>query len=252
MKIIDFPNHFPNLPSSFQNLQQFYARNELDTQKLVVLLEADPLLCANILKLVNSAAYGISTKIVSLNQAVTYLGFTVTRGVIMATFVQKSFPIQLDIYGINLSFFDAINQTRVQLVKTCFYDSKLDMQRMQSIALLLETSKLVSAYLISKMGQTEHFKKLLEQVGVKKAEEAILGADGYQIGAMLFTKWGFEENFIELIQKLYTPQNREGQILSILSVAADTTGILQDKNKEQIKILCQKYKFEWTKISECI
>ena len=248
----DFPNHFPNLPDSLQKVQHFFASNEFDTQKLVTLLEKDPLMCANILRLVNSAAYGGKNKIVSLTQAITRLGFTITRGVIMETFVQKSFPIQLDIYGIDLSIFDAINQTRVQLLKNCFYDSKLDMQMLQSVVFLLESSKLVSAYLLSKMGQMDRFRALLKEKGAKKAEEEIFGIDGYKIGAMLFSTWGFEANFIELMQKLYTPQNKEGQILFILTVAADITGILQAKNKEQIALVCERYKLDWAKISECM
>jgi len=252
MLISDFPNYFPNLPNSLQKVQEFFASNELNTQKLIALLEEDPLLSANILKLVNSAAYGGKNKIFSLSQAITRLGFTIVRGVIMATFVQKSFPIKLDVYGINLKTFDTINQTRVQLLKTCFYDSQLDMQMLQSVTFLLESSKLVSAYLLSKMGQTDRFRALLKQEGAKKAEEEIFGIDGYKIGAILFSTWGFEANFIELIQNLYTPQNKEGQILLILTVAANITGILEDKNKEQIALLCGKYKLDWAKISECM
>lgn len=248
----DLPNLFPTLPNSLQKIQQFFASNELDSKKLVTLLEEDPLLCANILKLSNSAAYGGKNKIASLTQAVTRLGFTITRGVIMATFVQKSFPIQLDIYGIDLASFDAINQTRMQLLKNCFYDPQLDMQMLQSVAFLLESSKLVTAYLISKTGQTDRFKVLLKQEGAKKAEEVIIGIDGYQIGAMLFSAWGFDPNFIKLMQNLSTPQNREGQLLLILSVAANTTGILRAENQEQIASLCKDYKLDWAKISECL
>lgn len=252
MKTSDFPDHFPNLPNSLQKVQQFFAGNEFDTKKLVTLLEQDPLLCANILRLANSAAYGGKNKIASLTQAVTRLGFTVTRGVIMASFVQKSFPIQLDIYGIDLASFDAINQTRVQLLKTCFYNPQLDMQMLQSVTFLLESSKIVTAYLVNKIGQTDHFRVLLGKEGVQKAEEELFGIDGYKIGAMLFAKWGFEENFVKLVQNLSTPQNREGQLLLILSVAANTTGILRAENQEQIASLCKDYKLDWAKISECL
>lgn len=103
--------------------------------------------------------------------------------------IQKSFPIQLDIYGIDLASFNAINQTRVQLLKKCFYDPRLNMQMLQNVVFLLESSKLVTAYLVSKIGQTDRFKVLLKQEGVQKAEEEIFGIDGYKIGAMLFRKW---------------------------------------------------------------
>lgn len=252
MKIVDFPNYFPTLPNSLQKVQRFFASGELDTKKLVILLGKDPLLCANILKLANSAAYGGNNKIVSLTQAITRLGFTVTRGVIMASFVQKSFPIQLDIYGIDLGFFDVINQTRVELLKSYFYDSQLDMQMLQSIVFLLESSKLVTAYLVNKMGQTNRFRILLEQKGAKEAEEELFGINAYKIGAMLFTKWGFETNFVKMMQNLYTPQNKEGQILLILTVAANTTGILETKNKEEIALLCKNYKMDCTKIKDIL
>ena len=248
----DLPNYFPNLPDSLQKLQEFFESGEFDTQKLITLLEKDPLLCANILKLANSAAYGGKNKIVSIEQAIARLGFVIIRGIIMATFIQKSFPIHLDIYGIDLNTFDKINQTRVQLLRRCFYDLKLDMQMLQSVAFLLENSKIVSAYLINKIGESDHFKTVFKEKSEKRAEEEILGVDAYKIGAMLFKKWGFKEDFIELMQNLYTPQNREGQILLIISKAANITGILESKNKEQIAQLCKKYKFDWTSISKCI
>lgn len=252
MKIDKLPDYLPNLPDSFYKIQQFFLKNDADINELVSLVEADSLLCANILKIANSAAYGGRKKIVSISQAIARLGLIVTRGIIMAAFVKKSFPIRLDVYEIDMAYFDKINQTRLYLLKKCFFDSNLNMEILKSVTILLESSKIVTAYLIDKENQKSYFKSLLKEKGVKEAEEAVFGVDGYKIGAMLFEKWKFEKEFVDLIKNIYNPKKKEGEILLILTAAANIDGILETKNKESMKIISEKYGFDWGKISKCI
>jgi HD-like signal output (HDOD) protein len=54
-------------------------------------MEGDPALSARILRCVNSSAYGLSTKITNLQQAITYLGLKQIRNLAMVVSVSNMF-----------------------------------------------------------------------------------------------------------------------------------------------------------------
>lgn len=91
MNKITIPDSFPNLPSSVKKIQKLFSSHEIDVPLLVNALKEEPLLSANILKLVNSPYYGLKGSVASIENGVALLGVTVVRGIIMATVLKNLF-----------------------------------------------------------------------------------------------------------------------------------------------------------------
>ncbi len=73
----------PAQPESLVKLSLLLAEDEVNLQQISVLVESDMALASAVLKAVNSSLYGLSGRVQSVHQAITYLG---TREVAAVTF----------------------------------------------------------------------------------------------------------------------------------------------------------------------
>ena len=252
MSNIIIPESFPNLPSAIQKIQKMFAMDNINSGMLVNLLQEEPLLSANILKLVNSSHYGLSHKVTSISHAVMLLGTTIIRGIVMATALKKSFPLNLSPYKISIELFDTICIFRSRLLKEWFKDENLDIKSLSSAAFLMESGRIVMANEIIKNNLSENFIELLKNHTIIDAEKLLFYTDSYQIASKLFKQWQFDDNFTNLIQGVSDPKTDEQKILRVLSTAIGVEGILNDTNiDEAIKLLIE-YKLDSTKFLEAV
>jgi putative nucleotidyltransferase with HDIG domain len=73
----------PVLPETFGQVMTLCEDEDVDARAIELVLERDPSLAANVLRIANSAAYGAREPIVSLQQAVSRLGLAALRNVVL-------------------------------------------------------------------------------------------------------------------------------------------------------------------------
>lgn len=81
----------PSLPSIYRDLTEEMAREQPSLQKVGKLVESDPGMAANVLKMVNSSFFGFTQHISSPQQAVTLLGLNTLRSLILSAHIFSSF-----------------------------------------------------------------------------------------------------------------------------------------------------------------
>jgi HD-like signal output (HDOD) protein len=74
----------PAAPKTYMELNEALMRPDCNVKDVAKVIERDVGLCAKILQLVNSAFFGLPRKIVSLDEAVTYLGTLTIKNLAMA------------------------------------------------------------------------------------------------------------------------------------------------------------------------
>jgi HD-like signal output (HDOD) protein len=250
MNNIIIPESFPNLPSAVQKIQNMFAMGDINSDMLVKLLQEEPLLCANILKLVNSAHYGLSNNVTSIKHALMLLGTTVIRGIIMATVLKKSFPLDLSPYKISIEQFDKICILRARLLNGWLKEKNFDLQSLSSVAFLIESGKIITANEILKLNLSGRFSELVAERDILEAETFLFSLNNYELAAMLFKKWHFNEEFTNLILGVLDPKTEEEKILNVLLSAINTQGILSDENLEKSIKLLDIYQLDTAKFSE--
>jgi len=82
---------FPTLPTVVNRVMEITANPESSTTELMDVIRPDISLTAVILKTANSAFFGLSRKVSTLDQAITILGFKEIRNVVIARAVFDSF-----------------------------------------------------------------------------------------------------------------------------------------------------------------
>lgn len=84
----------PALPAIVTRVQAAIHSNDVDTKELVQLISADPSLVAQILKIINSAYYGIPREISDLRFAIAYLGLNEIHRLVLSLTVLNTLSIK--------------------------------------------------------------------------------------------------------------------------------------------------------------
>ncbi|MDF1529766.1 MAG: HDOD domain-containing protein, partial [Sedimenticola sp.] len=74
----------PTFPQSAQRVMEICADINYSTPELVSVIEKDPIITLKVLKLVNSAYFGLSKKITSIKHSVVYVGSNTIKNIAVA------------------------------------------------------------------------------------------------------------------------------------------------------------------------
>lgn len=82
----------PSQPDALVKLSLLLAEDEVNQQAVAALVESDMALAAAVLKAVNSSLYGLTGRVQSVQQAITYLGTREVAGITFEMGLRAAFP----------------------------------------------------------------------------------------------------------------------------------------------------------------
>lgn len=77
----------PTLPSALLEIAVLFENPDASLEQISAIISRDQVLCARVLKMVNSPIYGFPGRISSIHHALILLGFNVVRGLVISTSV---------------------------------------------------------------------------------------------------------------------------------------------------------------------
>jgi len=90
-RVIENIDHLPSLPSIIARLLKVVNSPDTSAEDAAELIEKDPALTSKMIRLANSAFYGIPRSISSVSSAVVILGFNTIRSLVLSASVMKLF-----------------------------------------------------------------------------------------------------------------------------------------------------------------
>ena len=90
-RVIENIDNLPSLPAIVTKLLQIVNSADSSADDAAVLIQKDPALTSKMIRLANSAFYGIPRSISSVNSAVVILGFNTIRSLVLSASVMKMF-----------------------------------------------------------------------------------------------------------------------------------------------------------------
>ncbi len=185
------------------------------------ILRLDPGLTANILKLTNSAYFGLPNKVGSVKQAVVLLGWRRLTKIVLATCVNAVMDKPIPGYdlppGELWRHSVAVSVTAEGLMKELGLEVD---DEIFTAALLHDLGKLVMGEFVAK--DLEAIRLAAEKgAPFQIAEREILGTDHAEIGGMLLESWSFPAKMIEAVRWHHDPDSAEesGTLIDIVHVA---------------------------------
>lgn len=89
----------PTIPAVLSRLSEVMARDDSSAADVGKVIAADPAVATNILRIVNSAYYGLQVRVSSIDLAVSIMGFNMTRKVALKAAVFSVFGRRRDLAG---------------------------------------------------------------------------------------------------------------------------------------------------------
>ena len=212
---------FPSMPGAAIKLLALIDDPDVSVSQIEDILRHDAGLTANILKLANSAYFGIPSKVGSVRQAVLILGLKRLIQMVIASCVgaimDKPVPgydlppgeLWRHAIAVSVAAEGLVNELQVGASEEIF-----------TAALLHDVGKLVLGSCVK-----DDFKEIqaaLDQdVSFQTAETMVLGANHADIGAQILTQWSLPSDIINAVRWHHTPESADkaDTMLDVVHVA---------------------------------
>ncbi len=194
---------------------------DMNVSQIEAILRQDAGLTANILKLANSAYFGIPSKVGSVRQAVLILGLKRLIQMVIASCVGAIMDKPVPGYdlppGELWRHSIAVSVAAEGLVKELEIEAR---EEIFTAALLHDVGKLVLGNFVK-----DDFKKieaaLNQDVSFETAEDMVLGTNHAGIGAQILTQWSLPSDIVSAVRWHHSPESaaKNNTMLDIVHVA---------------------------------
>jgi putative nucleotidyltransferase with HDIG domain len=193
----------PAMPAVIMEVIRATDREGVTTHDIEVLLSQDPALATKVLKVVNSAYFGLPRQITNISHAVAILGFQQVRNLAMSLGVLNAL---------------GSSNPRIQEVQTLFWQhsfasgtcaeliarrkglARHDIENAYSGGLLHDIGRLFLMTLFNLPYQQVMKESLNRHLPLRLVEQKVLGASHAELGAELAERWNFPPELIAMIK----------------------------------------------------
>ena len=220
-KIAAVINSFPGMPGTAVKLLAMIDDPSMRVSQIEKILRQDPGLTANVLRLANSAYFGIPSKVGSIRQAVILLGLKRLIQMVIAACVSAIMDKPVPGYALPPGELwrhsIAVSVAAEGLVKELKVDAG---EEIFTAALLHDVGKLVLGEFVK-----DDFKQietaLSEGIAFETAETIVLGTNHADTGAQVLTNWSLPAEIVNAVRWHHAPENTDqtSTMLDIVHVA---------------------------------
>jgi len=218
MKTVKF---FPGMPWTATELLSQFDQRDTAAAQIEKILRYDPGLTASVLKLTNSAYFGLPAKIGSVKQAVILLGEKRLTQLVLASCVRD--VIDKAVEGYNLPAGELLRHSIAVSVAAETLVRELGIAAVDvafTAALLHDVGKLALGRFVKEdLEKIEGFSS--KKMAFETAEQYVLGTNHAELGAIILANWSFPADIISAVQWHHTPDGCEQKtsLIDIVHVA---------------------------------
>jgi len=172
----------PALPGLAARIVAVLEREDADLAEAAALIETDQVLAAQVLRVANSAFYGLSGRIASVEQALTVLGTTVSRSLVYATSM-------LDLRIGRRGFWEHAVGTAVMAGALARWRRLDRPEEISAAGLLHDLGKVVLFRQAPELFEAVLDDARQQRRAFRESERALLGTDHAEIASWLVGRW---------------------------------------------------------------
>ena len=210
----------PSLPAIIADLISSIDREDVDISVLAKKVARDLALTAKTLRLANSSLYGLQIKVTTIQQAITYLGFQVTRNLIMAAAITSHFP-ETTCQGFDGKLFWRHSIATAACAKVLARLMRVNQDYSFTAGLLHDIGRLALAICFPQEFQHAIAYRAAHDCTMQEAERAVLGIDHVEAGLMLAQHWNFSDTLRLAIAGHHAPEAPGATALAAIIHVAD-------------------------------
>jgi len=206
-EIISRMNSFPSMSGIAAKVLKLLDDPDASADQVEQLLKQDPSLTANLLKLTNSAYFGIPSKVGSVRHAIAMLGWKRLSKLVMAACVSAITDREIPGYdlqpGVLWQHSVAVSVTAEGLMREL---KVAESDEIFTAALLHDLGKLIlGGFVEEELDEIE--KAAARGIPFQMAEQEVLGTDHAEIGALMLESWSFPPKLVSAVRWHHDPDS---------------------------------------------
>lgn len=207
-KLLAAVERMPAFPKSVQTILAMTRNITYSPKDLVRVIEKDPVITMKILKILNSAYYGLPQKITPVSQCVVLLGFNTIKNIALNIasigILPKHNAANFKVHQYLLHTLTTASIARL-LAGKLHGNEHVDPADCYIAGLLHDFGKVVFAQFMAEKFREALILSKLEGMPLHEAERKTIGVDHSLVGAMLAEHWQFPEALISSIRLHHQP-----------------------------------------------
>ncbi len=237
-KILAKVDELPPMPEVVFKAQAFLADPDSSVKELAALLETDQAIATQVLKMANSAFYGMSGRVSSIQHSALVLGYKNLGEIISVAGAQRSLEKKLPGYGLESEDLWRHSLSVALGSKIIASRRNPDLEMVAHTAgLVHDVGKIIlDPFVLEKKEAFETF-LLQEQQTYLNAEQQILGFDHAEIAAEVCKKWSIPEVISSAIRYHHSPSSSLEVELAYILHMADYISLMSGEGYEDCDYL---------------
>ncbi len=218
----------PPLPTASIEVIRLVQDPDVPNSELTKVIEYDPSLTANVLRLANSVYMGFPQSVSSVREALLRLGTNRVFQIVLATTVGKMAKSSASGYDVSGSdLWDHLIGTAIGSMKIPEGLGLKVPDYTFTAALMHDIGKVVLGMFAEVDIKNIVAIAIKEKISFEEAERQILGIDHAEVGAYILHLWNLPECFVEVARWHHEPDNYSGDELAVPLVhVADITCLM--------------------------
>jgi HD-like signal output (HDOD) protein/DNA-directed RNA polymerase subunit RPC12/RpoP len=233
----------PFMPQVVIKAQKAMADSKTGGKQLADILQTDPAIVTSMLKIANSAYYGLSGRVSSIEKACVILGYQTVKDLVMTTGVSNLLGKKLKGYGFDsgeLWMHSMAVGIASKMIATKIYPELSDDAYLSG--LLHDSGKIIlDPYILERKKAFDLFLKSGDQTNFE-AEKHILGFDHAEIASKICKKWNIPKDITTAILNHHHPSASGKHALSYIVHTGDCVARLCGLGYEEDDILYEAEK----------
>jgi putative nucleotidyltransferase with HDIG domain len=196
----------PPAPGTYVQLQMAMASETTSMKDIAQLVSKDTIVAAKLLQIVNSGFFRLPRRITSVEQAVSYLGLTTVRNLVVSAEVFSKWPSATGPHSLRL---DTLQHHASQVAAVAYAlvrDTPIANDTL--LAALLHD---IGYWVLVKERAPQLTEAIriasTESITMDESEHRLFGASHAEIGAYLLGIWGFPSTIVEAVAHHHSPSN---------------------------------------------
>ncbi len=200
---------FPSMPRAAIKLRELLAQEDVSMDEIEGILRHDPGLATNVLRLANSAFFGVPRKVGTLKHAVMLLGVKRFSQIAVSASMNKTMDKAVEGYGLSPGELwlhsIAVSNTAEALAR---HKKFAEADDVFTPALLHDMGKLILGPFVQE--ERRKINRITANgVPLDVAEHMVLGTDHAEIGALLLARWSLPDDIVNAVRWHHNPERNK-------------------------------------------
>ncbi|MFT3736926.1 MAG: HDOD domain-containing protein [Rhodocyclaceae bacterium] len=201
----------PSIPKIVQELIASLCKEDVDISSLVAQVKQDQSLSARVLQMANSSQYGVSKKIGAIDQAVTLIGLSALRSLVIASGMSRSFN---KVEGVDMRLFWRHALVTAGVARVFGKRDGVNIEFAYTAGLMHRVGQLVLHLAYPAASKQLTREKAPSGVDQLKVERSLTETDHCEVGAELAARWNFPAEIQEALRSYVTPVESNASLLA--------------------------------------